>query len=207
MHFLRGVNRFENKAEWRPRRTRVRARASTVLPHVELRERRFTEAVETSLWTHSMPWTLRLATPLCAAPTQNASTEPATRRAPSGCSPHPRACPSCHAVHAHVVPFQNPCTGRLRRFPLCQHAIDAATAAKLSLLLQTTAALPLLHLLHDLGKLPLPLFAPHCAALSRGSSVGGPLGHLIAAGHHRCSSRPSRRLHHLLPPLSWCMCP
>jgi hypothetical protein len=71
-------------------------------------------------------------------PTQTVSTEPTTRpravharracRVPSGLFPGTRARPSRHASHTHVVPVQNPCIGRHRRFPLRWHAIDAAAA-------------------------------------------------------------------------------
>jgi hypothetical protein len=81
-------------------------------------------------------------------------------------------------------------------------AAIAAAIAEPHLPCQTTAALPLLHLWHNLGKLSLPLFAPHWAKPSRNSSSGGrpaanpPRAHAGApSGPIPTSNRPRRVPH------------
>jgi hypothetical protein len=81
-------------------------------------------------------------------------------------------------------------------------AAIAAAVTEPRLPRQTTAALPVLHLWHNLGKLSLPLFAPHWAKPSRNSSFGGrptanpPRAHAGAtSGPIPTSNRPRRVPH------------
>jgi hypothetical protein len=66
-----------------------------------------------------------------------------------------------------------------------------AAAAEPRLPQQTTAALPLLHLRHNLGKPPLLLLAPHWAEPSRESSSGGRTAARPPRAHAGATTGPS----------------